>query len=707
MYLRSSVRAASVRPPLLLLTALLLLLPVACASAAQASRRQITEWTRLLSNDDPQKRSSAATSLLAADNDAALPVLLAALDPKQPKNGRISVITAFGVKGDDRAVKQIVNAIGDQDQEVREAASAALQSINSPAAVQALVEAATDDKRPGQMRVQITGILGEMRAMEAIPALIALLSDPDPAIGKNAGAALERITLRSFDTPESWAGWWKHSSTLSRDEMLAELALLQAQKLTELKQRLESLQLLAIHDHPADASLLIGILGESESVKVKLEAIKNLNPLRGQPVADSLIGALGDAGPSVRAAACEALGAQGDNRAVAPLTKALADDMVVVRGGAAKALGALKAKEALTSLCERLNDASPDVAAAAAWALGELADPKALDALIAVVSSDKTAAPVYEAGVNALVKIRDPRAVQALVKLLDSKNEKARWTAVDALGNLGAQEAADAISAVATKDPNPQIRKTALAALSKIGAPSSLAYVVDALADPDQGVADQALRSLLVLAGADAASYDKALERLLAAKRYALADKVLLNGLEQVDKQGNHVKELADLRYRMAAGLVAAGEWKLARPHLETLMAKSPGDARYIKDMASCLAGQGELDALLQTLAQARKSAPDKADVWWQETVKAVETLAAGNDPAKVAATVDALEKEDAELGGATTAGRLRELRTQAKAKFAPPPVPAPAAPPAAPPAPAPAATPAAAPAPAPAEAKP
>jgi len=270
-------------------------------------------------------------------------------------------------------------------------------------------------------------------------------------------------------------------------------------------QKLESLQLLAIRDHPNDTQLLIGIIGDSASVKVKLEAIKNLSPLRGAPIADALIGALGDVDPSVRLAACEALGAQGDNRAVMPLIEALGDDMVVVRAGAAKSLGVLKAKEALSALCERLNDAAPEPATAAAWALGELADPTALEALVAVVSSETTPLAVYEAGVNALAKIRDPRAVPALVKLLDSKNEKARWAAVDALGNLGAQEAAGPISVIVTNDPNPQIRKTALAALSKIGAAASLDCVADALADADQSVADQALRSLLALAGTDAA----------------------------------------------------------------------------------------------------------------------------------------------------------------------------------------------------------
>jgi len=187
-----------------------------------ASKRQITEWTSLLKSDDAQKRSSAATSLLSAESDAAMSALMGALDPKQPKNMRISVITAFGVRGDDRAAKQIVLAVGDQDQEVREAAAAALLSINSPDAIQALVEAADDDKRPGQTRVQIIGILGEMRSMEAIAPLISLLADPDENIRKNSRAALERITLRTFDTPQGWAEWWKHSSTLSRAEMLAE-----------------------------------------------------------------------------------------------------------------------------------------------------------------------------------------------------------------------------------------------------------------------------------------------------------------------------------------------------------------------------------------------------------------------------------------------------------------------------------------------------
>lgn len=693
---RKRSRFSSFAP--LLIIALFALLPASCM-AASASKRQIAEWTGLLNSDNPQKRSSAATSLLAADSDVALSALLNALDPKQPRDVRVSVITAFGVTGDDRAVKQIVQAVGDQDQQVREAACAALLSINSPATLQALVEAARDDKRSGQTRIQIIGLLGDLRDMEAIPSLIALLSDKDDGVRKGARAALERITLRSFDTPQGWAEWWRHSSTLSRDEMLAELATRQSQKIAELTQRLETLQLLAIRDHPADAQLLIGIVTDSASVKTKLEAIKCLSQLRGTPVADALMGVLGDADPSVRLAACDALGAQGDARAVAPLMAALADDMVVVRAGAAKALGALKAKESIDPLCKLLGDPAPEAAAAAAWALGELADPAALDALVAAVSSDQTAPAVYEAGVHALAKIRDPRAIPALAKQLDSKNEKARWAAVDALGNLGAQEASGAICAIATKDPNPQIRKTALAALGKIGAPESLDSIVDSLSDADQSVADQALRSLVVLAGADAARYGRALDRLLAGKRFALAEKALLNGLEQTGRQANGAEAAAALNYRMASGLAANREWALARPYMEALLAKYPGDARYLSGLAECLGGQGDMDALLAMLAQARKNAPGQAALVWKETVKAVELINAAGDFAKVVAIVDSLEKEYRELGGAETAARLNDLRSQAKSRLPPPALPAPA------PAPAPAApsAPAAVPAPAPA----
>jgi len=143
-----------------------------------------------------------------------------------------------------------------------------------------------------------------------------------------------------------------------------------------------------------------------------------------------------------------------------------------------------------------------------------------------------------------------------------------------------------------------------------------------------------------------------------------------------VGKQGNGVESSAALRYRMASGLVASREWALARPHLETLLAKSPGDARYIRDLAACLGGEGDVDALLATLAQARKTAPDNAGLWWQETVKAVDLLNAGDDPTKLIAVVDSLEKEYPELGGADTAARLRDLRAQAKSKLPPPPAP-------------------------------
>ena len=174
-----------------------------------------------------------------------------------------------------------------------------------------------------------------------------------------------------------------------------------------------------------------------------------------------------------------------------------------------------------------LSDTDVEAAVAAANALAELADPAALDALINVVTASATPAPLYDAAANALAKIQDPRAVPILVKLLGSPKENVRWASADALGGLGVADAVKPLAAVALKDPNPQIREAALAALSKIGDPSAaLDTLVDALSDKEKRVADQALRSLTQVADANAALYASALDRLVAARSYALAANV-------------------------------------------------------------------------------------------------------------------------------------------------------------------------------------
>lgn len=662
--------------------------------------RRILEWTRLLQSDDPMRRSSAATSLLATHDSDALKTLFKAMAPDQREEVRISVITAFEVMRDDRAVIRLIDAIEDKSEKVRNAAVSALQACYTPKAVLLLEEAGADAKRSSAMRAKIIGILGEMRSMDSIPTLIRILSDGDPSIRKAANAALERITLRSFASVREWQGWWARSQRMTRAEMLEELVKRQADRLRSMGQRMEELELLVLKDRkdPKDAALLLKSLAESDSRKVKLYVLEQIaaGGHTGKPVVAALMKALEDPDASVRQKSVEALGGQKDQASIPQLVTMLTDPAPPVRAAAARALGGLKAKEAVDPLCEQVMSQIEEVAAAAALALGQIADRKAVDPLTEVVAKASTPAAVQEAAATALAKIKDPKAIPVLRKLLASKNERIRWSAVDALGGLQAKDAVGDLATVVRKDANPQIREHALAALARIGDPKGLDAVVDALPDKEERVAAQAFRSLTALADANNTLYVTAVDRLLAARQYALAEKVAAQAVANYNSKPNHAKDIANLRLRVARGLADAKNHAKARPYFEALVAGAPDNPAHAKELLACLQALGDRKAQLSLLSQARKRFAKDAS-WWQETVRVVTEIEAQGDAKQVLAIVAALEKESAALGGAKTAAALRALKAKATIKLQPVPKPTARAP-----APEPAAKPAAAPAPAP-----
>jgi HEAT repeat protein len=665
-----------VRRGSLCLAAVLLLCAAFPAFGQRVSSKQLREWTRLLRSDDPQKRSAAATSLVATDDEAALKALLEALQADRPEMVRISVITAFGVQADDRACAPIIVALADPSDGVRQAAKSALQQIHTTQSVRLLEQAAGELKRPLLIRVQAINLLGDLRATEAIQALIKLLLDPDEAVRAASRAALESITLRRFSTAREWNDWWRQSSPLTREEMLQQLVELQREDNQNQSRVLEKLYLKILDDpkNQNDAATFIEALTQCDLVSVKKRAIKGLMPLHGEPVRTALINALAETDASVRQAAADALAAQADAAAAPALLKAMNDAESSVRVAAAHALGVLKAKAAVPALSAMLSDPAVEAAVAAANALAELADPAALDALINVVNASATPAPLYDAAANALAKIQDPRAVPILVKLLESPKDSVRWASADALGGLRVADAVKPLATVALKDQNPQIREAALAALSKIGDRSALALdtLVDALSDKEKRVADQALRSLTQVADADASLYAAPLDRLVAARSYGLAETVLTAALAQLGGNPNNAQAAAGLRQRLAAGFMTAKEWARARTQLEALVTQSPEKRQYVEPLVGCLYAQADYDALLVLLLQTRKAAPELVDYCWQETARAVEQIAA-NDAKKAIAVVNALEKDSPDLGGAATAAKLRDLRAKAAGTPAPP----------------------------------
>lgn len=98
-------------------------------------------------------------------------------------------------------------ALDDPDPLVRGAACRICAERHGPDAVARLVRRARHDADLG-VRLRAVRALGELRAPAAVPDLVALLDDPDPAIQARAIAALERVSGKRFGADVGrWRAW--------------------------------------------------------------------------------------------------------------------------------------------------------------------------------------------------------------------------------------------------------------------------------------------------------------------------------------------------------------------------------------------------------------------------------------------------------------------------------------------------------------------
>ena len=142
--------------------------------------------------------------------------LIAALGYQKDKNIRLKAAQALGHVGDDRAVAPLLAAHFDVSWSVHEAAGAALAQIGA-AAVEPLLNALEDNNR--EVRVNAARALAEIGDDRAVAPLTALLADDHERVRQEAAEALKtleakrtgqlRLFLVDFENPatETWAGY--------------------------------------------------------------------------------------------------------------------------------------------------------------------------------------------------------------------------------------------------------------------------------------------------------------------------------------------------------------------------------------------------------------------------------------------------------------------------------------------------------------------
>jgi HEAT repeat protein len=353
------------------------------------------------------------------------------------ENSRRGIAQALGEIGDPRAVEPLIATLKDKDEGVREAIIRALAQVGT-SAVEPLI-AALEGKNKW-MREAAARALGQIGDTRSVEPLIATLKDKDRSVCEAAAEALGNL------------GWKPDQNVTGATYWIAER---QWDRCAEI----------------------------------------------GAPAVEPLAAALKDEDRLVRKATAETLGQIGDPRAVEPLITALKDKDKGVRGAIAKALAQIGVP-AVEPLIAALKNRNEDVRQTAIRALGKAApltkDARAVEALIAVLKNKRGSKGVRQAAASALGQTGDARSVEPLITALSDADRSVREAAARALRQIGDPRAVEPLI-TALKDWDPDTCMEAAKALGRIGDERVVEPLIAALKSQHKRVRQAAAKALLRL----------------------------------------------------------------------------------------------------------------------------------------------------------------------------------------------------------------
>jgi len=314
------------------------------------------------------------------------------------------------------------------------------------------------------VRLRAAAALGHSHDAAALPAVAALLGDPDTKVREQAVDSLAKTADARALSP------------LAKASSDPERAVRQG-AIRGLHQVLAHRSAWRVETLPADFDMKASLteahrallLAAGDALEaVRLEAAGALGLFNSAEGAETLVNlALGDDNETVRRAAAEGLSRSNFAQVRRLLAAALEDRDEARRARAMTILGALGGGEAGRHLLEALHDPASQVREAAFFALARLPAEPLKDRLAPELHNPD---PMVRAGVAALLgKARASEYLEALVAALADPEEEVRVNALNALAAMGLPVRKHQTELNARlSDPSPRVREVASAALEAL-----------------------------------------------------------------------------------------------------------------------------------------------------------------------------------------------------------------------------------------------
>ncbi len=448
-----------------------------------------------LDDDDPDIRMFAVCMLGRIRDDTTVGALCERLSDGNLKVVR-SAVEALGEIGSSKAIPALV-ATYEKIADVRLQVVEALGKIGDPAAVEALLGYLKADDP--LLLCAVIEAVGNIGAKDSVETLREHLDSKDPAIAETALAAIINITAKygqdfGYDLPVKQFQGFLISSIKNGDKKITEFILNRLTGLCE--QQMVGFALDALD------------FVEEGAVKRILEALGKVGPSASELILERFV----ESTYRTKLILLDILGWFVDESIAGRLVDFVDDPHPEVRRKIAYTLGKAGWSGAAATLKKLATDEVGYVREAAFVALGWLCSERDVDFLLTGLKDEYS--DVREAALGALVIISGPKVIAKLAADLYHHDSGRQHLAVTGLGLIGEREVIDPLMKV-LNHPEPSIRKAALTSLARIGEITDIEPLKLALHDENSGVRKAAVSALITIQG----------ERAVGEIRFLLDDK--------------------------------------------------------------------------------------------------------------------------------------------------------------------------------------